>query len=453
MKDGPGLSRGLKSRHIQMIAIGGAIGTGLFLGSGTAIHESGPSIILGYAITGIFCYFLMRAIGDLLLSDIKLHSFIDFVKRYLGDGFEFVTGWTYWLCWINIAMADLTASGIYVRFWFPHFPQWATPLIIIVVLFISNMASVQLFGEMESWFAFVKVFAIIALIIIGGYMIAIGYHTNAGTASFTNLISHGGFFPTGLKGFLISFQMVLFAFAGIEMVGITAGEAEDPKINLPKAINSLPIRIGLFYVGSMIVIMSIYPWNSLSATQSPFVMVFADVGVKAAAGIVNFVVLTAAMSACNSAIFSTSRTLYALAKGGNAPKRFKKIGKSSVPNAALNFSSLVLLLVVVLNYLIPKNVFKLISGMATVNFIFVWVILMVCHMAYRRTVKKTDELIFPMPGYPFTDILTIAFFLFVLVMLLLDSNMVVSIVLAVIWFACLLAIYFLRFRRKKRRAM
>lgn len=249
MKDGPDpeLSRSLKSRHIQMIAIGGAIGTGLFLGSGTAIHESGPSIILAYAVAGVFCYFLMLAIGDLLLSDTKLHSFIDFVKRYLGDEFEFVTGWTYWLCWINIAMADLTASGIYVKYWFPHFPQWATPLIIIVVLLISNMASVRLFGEMESWFAFVKVVAIIALIVIGGYMILVGYQSNAGTASLSNLVSHGGFFPTKINGFLTSFQMVLFAFAGIEMVGITAGETQDPEENLPKAIHSLPVRIGLFY--------------------------------------------------------------------------------------------------------------------------------------------------------------------------------------------------------------
>ncbi|WP_461239877.1 amino acid permease [Paucilactobacillus sp. N302-9] len=430
-----------------MIAIGGAIGTGLFLGSGTAIHESGPSIILAYAVAGVFCYFLMRAIGDLLLSDTKLHSFIDFVKRYLGDEFEFVTGWTYWLCWINIAMADLTASGIYVKYWFPHFPQWATPLIIIVVLLISNMASVRLFGEMESWFAFVKVVAIIALIVIGGYMILVGYQSNAGTASLSNLVSHGGFFPTKINGFLTSFQMVLFAFAGIEMVGITAGETQDPEENLPKAIHSLPVRIGLFYIGSMIVIMSIYPWDSLSPSQSPFVTVFSDVGIPAAAGIVNFVVLTAAMSACNSAIFSTSRTLYAMAKGGNAPKGFKKIGRNLVPNVALNFSSLVLLIVVALNYFIPNGVFKLISGMATVNFIFIWVVLIICHILYRRTVKNVDKLIFPMPGYPFTDILTIIFFVFVLIVLMFDSNMLTSIVLAVIWYLALISIYYFKVKK------
>ncbi|MDN6141730.1 MAG: amino acid permease [Tetragenococcus halophilus] len=446
MEDGKDLSRSLRSRHIQMIAIGGAIGTGLFLGSGTAIHESGPSIILAYTITGIFCFFLMRSIGELLLSDIRLHSFIDFIKRYMGNKFEFITGWTYWLCWINIAMADLTASGIYVRFWFPKFPQWATPLIIIIVLLITNTASVKIFGEMESWFAFIKVIAILALIGIGGYLILIGYHGGGTKASLNNLVNFGGFFPTGIRGFLISFQMVLFAFAGIEMVGITAGETENPKLNLPKAINSLPVRIGLFYVGSMIIIMSIYPWNALVSSQSPFVTVFNDVGIQQAAGIINFVVLTAALSACNSAIFSTSRTLFALAKGGNAPKIFKKLGHNLVPNVALNFSSMVLLIVVVLNYFVPDDVFKLISGMATINFIFVWIVLIVCHIIYRRT-RKEKSFFFQMPGYPFTDYLTILFFVSVLVILMFDKSLFFSLLVSIIWFVLLLIIY----KSKKKR--
>ncbi|KRO11174.1 amino acid transporter [Paucilactobacillus hokkaidonensis] len=430
-----------------MIAIGGAIGTGLFLGSGTAIRESGPSIILAYAISGMFCFFLMRAIGELLLSDIRLHSFIDFIKRYMGDKFEFVTGWTYWLCWINIAMADLTASGIYVKFWFPNFPQWATPLIIIIALLITNTASVKIFGEMESWFSFIKVIAILALIGIGGYLIITGYSGGGTKASLNNLIAFGGLFPKEIHGFLISFQMVLFAFAGIEMVGITAGETEDPKHNLPKAINSLPIRIALFYVGSMIVIMSIYPWNALSSSQSPFVTVFNDVGIQQAAGIINFVVLTAALSACNSAIFSTSRTMFALAKGGNAPKIFKRIGHNQVPNIALNFSSLVLLIVVVLNYFVPNDVFGLISGMATINFVFVWIVLIVCHILYRRS-QNIENLIFKMPGYPVSDYMTILFFAAVLVVLMLDKSMLLSLIISAIWFTLLLVVY--KFRNVKK---
>ncbi|GKT04229.1 amino acid permease [Furfurilactobacillus entadae] len=442
-KEDQQLSRSLKSRHIQMIAIGGAIGTGLFLGSGTAIREAGPSIILAYFIAGSFCFFLMRSIGELLLSDTNLHSFIDFIKRYLGNRFEFVTGWTYWFCWITIAMADLTASGIYMRFWFPHFPQWATPLIIILLLMMVNLADVGLFGEMESWFAMIKVVAILAMIAGGLYLVMIGYKTPTSTASFKNLVAHGGFFPTGVTGFLNAFQMVIFAFVGIEMVGLTAGETEDPEKNLPKAINNLPIRIGLFYIGSMVITMAIYPWNKLMANQSPFVQVFSDIGIQSAAAIINFVVLTAAMSACNSAIFSTSRTLRSLAVGGNAPRFFAKLNKRHVPNNALQFSSLVLFVVVILNYLIPKGVFNLVSGVATMNFIFVWSVLIIAHLAYRKRLLEKHEqpASFTMPFFPYSNYLTLTFFFGVLIVLLFEKNTRVSIMISAAWFVIMFAVF------------
>ncbi len=332
------LSRSLGSRHIQMIAIGGAIGTGLFLGSGEAIHKSGPSIIFSYLITGLFCFFMMRAIGELLLSDTSKHSFLDFIRIYLGDRFEFVTGWAYWFCWITLAMADLTATGIYVKYWFPQVPQWATALTVLVILFAINFVNVKLFGEMESSFSMIKVIAIIVLVIVGFAMAIFHMPVSGGHASFANLVNHGGLFPTGLTGFLLSFQMVVFAFVGIEMVGITAGETDNPEINLPKAINSVPIRIGLFYVGSMIAIMAVYPWNNITTDASPFVQVFSGIGIKSAAGILNFVVLTAALSATNSCLFSTSRTLYSLSIKGNAPKKMAMVGRNGVPVWALMFS-------------------------------------------------------------------------------------------------------------------
>ncbi|MFC6206468.1 MULTISPECIES: amino acid permease [Levilactobacillus] len=442
MNDDQQLSRSLKNRHIQLIAIGGAIGTGLFLGSGTAIHEAGPSIILSYLITGIICFFLMRSVGELLLSDTRLHSFIDFVGRYLGNRFEFVLGWTYWFCWISIAMADLTASGIYIRFWFPHFPQWATPLLIIVLLLLVNLANVDLFGEMESWFSMIKVVAILLLIVIGLYLIGTNFTTPNTVASFSNLYSHGGVFPTGIKGFMASFQMIVFAFVGIEMVGITAGETESPEKNLPKAVNSLPLRIGLFYIGSMIIIMSVYPWNKLAQTQSPFVQMFADIGINAAAGVVNFVVLTAALSACNSAIFTTSRTLWSLAKGHNASQRFKHVNKNHVPQNALLLSSAALLIVVVLNYVMPKDVFSLISGVATVSFLFVWSVLIITHLVYRRKNKESAEHnIFPAPFYPYADYIALAFYAIIFVILFFSSSMRLSLYVSVLWIICLFLIY------------
>ena len=441
------LSRSLQSRHIQMIAIGGAIGTGLFLGSGSAIHKAGPSIILSYLIVGVFCFFMMRAIGELLLSDTSKHSFIDFVKEYLGDRMEFITGWTYWSCWLSLAMADLTATGIYLKYWFPNIPQWVGPLVIIVLLLITNLLNVGLFGELESWFSMIKVVAILALIVVGFGLTIFHYHVGGSTASVSNLYSHGGFFPKGATGFLMSFQMVVFAFVGIEMVGLTAGETKNPEKDLPKAINSLPIRIGLFYIGSMIAIMMVSPWNKITTTSSPFVQVFSGIGITSAAAILNFVVLTAAMSATNSAIFSTSRTLHALATGGNAMERFAKLSKHMVPNTALHFSSAILFVVVILNYVMPEGIFNLISGVSTINFIFVWLIMLWCHLKFRKSrpegVKK-----FLMPGYPYTDYASLIFFIAVLIFLIFDPETRVSLMVSIIWFIGLFLTHWLMHRNR-----
>lgn len=434
------LSRSLEGRHIQMIAIGGAIGTGLFLGSGSAIHEAGPSIILAYMIAGFFCFFMMRAIGELLLSDTNKHSFLDFIRVYLGDRFEFVTGWAYWLCWITVAMADLTASGIYIRYWFPGVPQWLSALVILLVLFSMNFVNVKLFGEMETGFSMIKIIAIIALVAVGFGMAIFGAPVENGNATFSNLVNQGGFFPTGFKGFLMSFQMVIFAFVGIEMVGLTAGEAADPEINLPKAINSLPIRIGLFYVGSMIAIMSVYPWNNISTTSSPFVQVFSGIGINGAAGILNFVVLTASLSATNSCLFSTSRTLYSLSLKGNAPRKFKLIGRNGVPVWALIFSTGALLVIVALNFFMPSSVFSLISTVSTINFIIVWMILIWTHLKFRKQ-NPSGIKIFRMPLYPFSNYISLIFFLAILVLLLYIKATRIPMIVTIVFWIVMLSIY------------
>lgn len=435
------LSRSLGSRHIQMIAIGGAIGTGLFLGSGDAIHESGPSIILAYMIAGIFCFFMMRAIGELLLSDTNEHSFLEFIRRYLGDRFEFAAGWAYWLCWITVAMADLTASGIYIKYWFPEVPQWLSALVILMLLFAMNFVDVKLFGEMESGFSTIKVVAIILLVVIGFGMAIFRFPVDGGgNASFSNLFNQGGFFPTGFGGFVTSFQMVIFAFVGIEMVGITAGETSDPEVNLPKAINSLPIRIGLFYVGSMIAIMSVYPWDKITTTASPFVQVFSGIGIKGAAGILNFVVLTAALSATNSCLFSTSRTLYSLSLKGNAPKKFNIIGKNGVPLWALIFSAAALLVIVILNFFIPSDVFGIIATVSTINFIIIWMILIFCHLLYRKKHPEGTKA-FLMPLYPFSNYLSLLFFGSILVLLLFLKSTRIPMLVTIAFWIVLLVIY------------
>lgn len=442
------LQRGLKNRHVQLISIGGAIGTGLFLGAGKTIQLAGPSILLAYLITGCVCFFIMRALGELLLSNTNNHSFLDFVAEYLGKKVAFVTGWTYWFCWVAIAMADLTAIGMYVRYWVPGVPQWLPELIALILLLGLNMVAVSLFGELEFWFALIKVVSIIAFIIVGIYMILTNYKTSAGPASITNLWSHGGFFPTGTKGFILSFQMVTFAFTGIELVGLVAGETKNPEKVLPEAINNIPIRIILFYLGSLFVIMSIYPWNSLDANNSPFVEVFSEIGITVAASLINLVVLSAAASACNSAIYSTGRMLRSLSQEGSAPKKFRQLTSHRVPGNALVFSTIVIFISVILNYVMPSEVFTLVSSIATTCFLFIWGILVYTHLKYRKSMLGKKEHTFKMPFYPYSNFLVFAYMIFICLVLFLGKDTRIALLLTPVWFIGLLIIYRMKYEKQ-----
>ena len=442
------LPRGLKNRHVQLISIGGAIGTGLFLGAGKTIQLAGPSILLAYLITGCVCFFIMRALGELLLSNTNNHSFLDFVAEYLGKKVAFVTGWTYWFCWVAIAMADLTAIGMYVRYWVPGVPQWLPELIALILLLGLNMVAVSLFGELEFWFALIKVVSIIAFIIVGIYMILTHYKTSAGPASITNLWSHGGFFPTGTKGFILSFQMVTFAFTGIELVGLVAGETKNPEKVLPEAINNIPIRIILFYLGSLFVIMSIYPWNSLDANNSPFVEVFSEIGITVAASLINLVVLSAAASACNSAIYSTGRMLRSLSQEGSAPKKFRQLTSHRVPGNALVFSTIVIFISVILNYVMPSEVFTLVSSIATTCFLFIWGILVYTHLKYRKSMLGKKEHTFKMPFYPYSNFLVFAYMIFICLVLFLGKDTRIALLLTPVWFIGLLIIYRMKYEKQ-----
>lgn len=439
------LNRGLKNRHVQLIAIGGAIGTGLFLGSGHSIALTGPAILFAYIITGIICFLMMRALGELLLSNTEYHTFIEFVQDYMGEKTAFVTGWTYWFCWISVAMADITAVGIYVKYWFPSIEAWIPSLITLIILLLMNLLTVKLFGELEFWFACIKVIAIIALIVLGLYFILTGQPTSVGVASFSNLWSQGGWFPKGMDGFIQSFQMVVFAFAGIELVGLTAGETENPQKVIPKSINSIPVRIILFYVGALGVIMSIFPWDSVNPDRSPFVEVFLAVGIVGAASMVNFVVLTSAASACNSGVFSTSRLLYSLAKRNHAPGILEILTSKQVPANALFLSVLVICLVVALQYVVAEGVFVIISSVATFCFLYIWGIITICHMKFIR--KRPDlaaKSIFKMPLFPFLNYLVLAFFAFVIVTLAFNPATRVALFVTPVWFIMLLLIYQLK---------
>ncbi|ARO09771.1 amino acid permease [Lactiplantibacillus plantarum] len=429
------LSRGLKSRHVQLIAIGGTIGTGLFLGAGQSIHLAGPAILIAYLVTGLVCFLLMRALGELLLSDLHTHSYIDFIKQYLGDKTGFVAGWTYWVCWITIAMAEITAAGEYMQFWWPRLPQWLPGLIILILLLGLNSINVSAFGETEFWFAIIKIAAILALIAVGIGMVLFSVKTPVGHASLTNLVSYGGFMPHGIKGLVLSFQMVLFSFIGIEMVGMTASETADPKTVIPKAINDIPVRIILFYVGSLFFLMCMYPWQYFSAAHSPFVQVFTNLGIRSAAAIINFVVLTAAASSCNSALFSTGRMLFSLTYDGKSKfaKRMGTLSTRQVPRNSLWFSTLVIGLSVILNLLMPGKVFSLIASVSTTCFIFIWGAIVVAHIKYRRQAGSQAKVKFRMPLFPLSDYFILVFLAFIAVVLCLKFETLIALLVSAVW--------------------
>lgn len=444
-------ARNLKGRHIQLIALGGTIGTGLFLGSGQSIHLAGPSIILAYLLTGAVCFLLMRALGELLLSDLGKHSFIEFISEYLGYDVGYVAGWTYWVCWITIAMADVTATGLYIQYWFPNIPQWIPGFVAIVVLLLLNLITVGLFGETEFWFALIKIIAIIALIVIGIVLVVIGYKTPLGHAQVANLFNYGGLFPMGLKGFVLSFQMVTFGFIGIEMIGVTASEAQNPTKVIPKAINEIPLRIIIFYVGALLALMCIYPWNAISANQSPFVQVFENIGIAAAAGIINFVVLTAALSACNSSLFSTGRMMFSLnyKQEGKFAKKMSTLSKRQVPANGLKFSAIVIALAVLADLVVPNtSLFTFVSSVATTCFLFIWGAIILAHLRYKKTQAKQNPVSFKMPLYPLSDYIVLIFLVFVGIIMCLDKTTLFALIAAIIWFVALYSIIYLRKRAR-----
>ena len=445
------LRRNLHNRHIQLIAIGGAIGTGLFMGSGKTISLAGPSIIFVYMIIGFMLFFVMRAMGELLLSNLEYKSFSDFAADLLGPWAGYFTGWTYWFCWVVTGIADVVAISSYFQLWFPNFSVWMSALLCIVVFLSLNVATVKLFGEMEFWFAIIKIVAIVALIVTGIVLVAMHYPApNGETAALSNIWDHGGMFPKGISGFFAGFQIAIFAFVGIELVGTAAAETHDPQTVLPRAINAIPVRIIMFYVLALLVIMAVTPWDQVMADRSPFVEMFVLIGLPAAASIVNFVVLTSAASSANSGIFSTSRMLYGLSQQGVAHRRFGILSSRAVPTTGLFFSCFCLLGGVALIYLIPNvmTVFTLVTTVSAILFMFVWTIILCSYLVYRKKhPQRHAESRYKMPLGKFMCWVCMAFFAFVLVLLTLEDDTRQALMVTPIWFLLLAVSWFIR-RRK-----
>lgn len=451
------LQRNLSNRHLQLIAIGGAIGTGLFMGSGKTISVAGPSILLIYMLIGLVVFFIMRALGSLLLSNLNYKSFIDFSTDLIGPWAGFFVGWTYWLVWVTIGIADLSAIIYYLQFFNGGQPFSTAEGIMISVasilfIMVLNLATVKMFGEMEFWFALIKIIAIIVLILTGFWLVLTGFTSSTGqVAAFSNVWSHGGFFPKGLDGFLAGFQIAMFAFVGVELVGTTAAETKDPEKNLPKAINSIPIRIILFYVLALFVVMSVTPWDSINPEVSPFVNLFSQAGIAAAAIIMNLVVLSSVMSSMNGGIFSTSRMLFGLSSEKSAPKIFTKLNKNAVPSNALYFTVACLILGAFLQSTSEslQQAFTITTTLTIILCIAIWLMIV---WSYINFMRKRPELYakstFKVPGGLATCIFVILFLFFTIFILCLEPDTLVALMYSPIWFIALAIGYFAFFKNK-----
>ena len=439
---GPRLQRGLTNRNIQLIALGGAIGTGLFMGSGSTIHEAGPSLLLVYIVIGLFMLIIMRAMGEVLLHDLRYKSFQDFAEHLIGPWAGFVTGWTYWFLWVVIAIGDMIVVTGYFDFWIHNMTISATcTVVLLLALVISNLLTVKLFGEIEFWFAIIKVVAIIALIVVGLVMIATGFTGQNGVAaSVTYLWDHGGFFPTGANGFFAAFSIAIYSFIGTELIGTTAAETHDPQRTVPKAINAVPVRIMLFYVLALGVMMSITPWDMVDPHQSPFVAIFVMAGLGPAAAIMNFVVLTSAASSTNSGIFSSSRMMFGLAQSNQASPRFAVLSKHHVPARSLIVVGVLTALFLPILWVGGSVLdgFTLISSVASTLILAIWALILVAYIRYYRTHREAHrQASFKLRGASWAPFVALVFILAMCVVLVAYPSTRLAFLLTPVWFVVL----------------
>ncbi|WP_295472108.1 amino acid permease [uncultured Pseudomonas sp.] len=440
------LHRGLKNRHIQLIALGGAIGTGLFLGVAHTVGMAGPSVILGYAIAGLIAFFIMRQLGEMAVEEPVAGTFSHFANRYWGPLAGFMSGWNYWVLYVLVGMAELTAVGVYVQYWWPEVPTWVSAAVFFVIINLLNLSNVKIYGETEFWFSLIKVVAILSMIVFGAVLLVSG---NGGPqATVANLWQNGGFFPKGVSGLMMAMAFIMFSFGGLELIGITAAEAQDPKRSIPKATNQVIYRILIFYVGALAVLLSLYPWDKVVTSGSPFVLIFHDLDSDLVATLLNIVVLTAALSVYNSCVYSNSRMMFGLAAQGNAPKAMLKVNARGVPVLSLLVSAIATGLCVVVNYVMPAEALTLLMALVVASLVINWVLITITHLQFRRAKRLAGQVTsFQSWGYPLTNYLCLAFLLGILVVMYRTPGISLSVIMIPFWLGLLALAY--RVKRRK----
>ncbi|PTF97105.1 amino acid permease [Staphylococcus chromogenes] len=451
MKDNQELHRGLSSRQIQMIALGGTIGVGLFMGASSTIAWTGPSVIFAYLIAGIFLFLVMRAMGEMVYLYPTTGSFANYATDYIHPVAGYVTAWANIFQWIVVGMSEVIAVGEYMKFWWPELPTWIPGVIVVVILAAANAVSVKAFGEFEFWFATIKVVTIILMIVAGFGLIFFGLGNGGNPIGLSNLWAHGGFLPNGILGFFFALSIVIGSYQGVELIGITAGETKDPQKNIKRAVNGVIWRILIFYLGAIFVIVTVYPWDELQDLGSPFVATFAKVGITIAAGLINFVVITAAMSGCNAGIFSSSRMIFTLAQNGHLPKIFTRVMKNGVPFYTVLAVSIGIFVGVILNVVLPmiidgaENIFVYVYSASILPGMIPWFMILFSHIQFRRKFpEKIENHPFKMPFAPFSNYLTIAFLVLVLIGMVINVETRVSVIIGFVFLVFMALFFFMK---------
>ena len=440
------LSRGLKNRHVQLIALGGAIGTGLFLGVSTTVQMTGPGVLLGYALGGFIAFMIMRQLGEMMVEEPVAGSFSHFANKYWHPFAGFASGWNYWILYVLVGMAELTAIGTFVHFWLPNVPVWASAAFFFVLINLVNLVNVRIYGEFEFWFSIIKVIAIIAMILFGSYLLVSG---NGGEeARLSNLWAlEGGFMPHGLSGFAMAMVFIMFSFGGLELIGIAAAETDDPSHTIPKATNQVIYRILIFYIGALAVLLSLMPWMKMTKEITPFVMVFHSLDQNFIAHALNAIVLTAALSVYNSGVYSNSRMLFGLATQGNAPKMFMNLTSKGVPLNAVLFSALITGSCVAINYFMPEDAFKFLMALVVSALVLNWFMISFAHLKFRYAkMKEGIEPKFKAFWFPLSNYICLAFFIALLGVMLTIDGISLSVYLMPAWLLFLAITY--KFLRK-----
>lgn len=433
-KKAPELKRSMTAGQMEMISLGGAIGVGLFMGASSTIKWTGPSVLLAYIFVGVILYIVMRALGEMLYVDPGTGSFADYASEHVHPIAGYLAEWANVFQYIVVGISEVVATTEYLRFWWKGTSDWAAGVIIILFLLVANLASAKAYVTLEFWFAMIKVVTIILMILLGFAVILFGFGNGGHPVGFSNLWSYGGFFTGGLKGFFFSMAIIVGSYEGIELIGISAGEVSDPHKAIVKSVKSVLWRILIFYVGAIFVIVTIYPWNKLDSIGSPFVTTFAKVGITAAASVINFVVLTAALSGANSGIYSSSRMLYKLAHEGEAPKTFGYVSKRIVPSHAIIGITSGIFVGFMLNVLAQflnkslANVFVIVFSSSVLPGMVAWFVILLAELRFRR---KNPHLMenhpFKLPLYPYSNYFALIMLVVIVVFMFINPETQISV--------------------------